>query len=872
MLEARTRRRTIGVFRCTLHDARRRRDAMNEHSRRDFFKLAAALGGTAGAAGLLPRSIQRALAIDPAPGSTYLDAEHVVILMQENRSLDHAYGTLQGVRGFNDPRAITLPDGNPVWVQTSDAGESYAPFRFDIKNDKSTWMGCLPHGWTDQVDARNHGRYDRWLDNKRSGDDAYAAMPLTMGYYTREDLPFYYELADAFTICDQNFCSTLTGTTPNRLHLWTGTIRPEQKPESKAHVLNSDCEYGAWCNWPSFPDRLEDHGVSWKIYQNEITMPSGLTTDQDAWLANFGDSPLEWFTQFNVQLASGRRRYVERLAQELPREIAELEKTRLRSDLSPRRAARLARRYVEAKAQLAAIEEERRKYPADGFAKLPERSRNLHAKAFTVNDGDPHYRELAEIAYRDGGEERRLVAPKGDVFHQFRKDVEAGQLPAVSWLVAPEKFSDHPCSAWYGAWYIAEALDILTQNPEVWRKTIFILTYDENDGYFDHVPPFVSPHPNKPETGRVSAGVDAALEFVEGEHELTGKPVAECRDSPMGLGYRVPLVIASPWSRGGCVCSQVFDHTSSLLFLEKWLSHKAGRPLVEPNINTWRRTVCGDLTSAFQTPDDGEARVAVPARDAFLAQIHQAQYKPLPGGFQKLSPDQLQQIRRDGHRTGLLPEQEPGIRRACSLPYELAAEGKLSDDRSEFVIALAARNQAFGERAAGSPFTVYANPGATDMHVRNYAVAAGDRLEDSWRIADFTSGRYHLAVYGPNGFFREFRGDKGDPLAMIELEPCRTPEARRPFDGDIELRLFNGHPQHSLAVEIRDCSYGARVIVRTLAPGEAAMCRVDSRRSFGWYDLEVRVAGYEHFAKRYAGRVETGVPSYTDPAMGRVTV
>ena len=83
--------------------------------------------------------------------------------------------------------------------------------------------------------------------------------------------------------------------------------------------------------------------------------------------------------------------------------------------------------------------------------------------------------------------------PKGDLLHQFREDVGNGELPTISWVVPPERFSDHPDSAWYGAWYIAELLDILTQKPEIWQKTIFILTYDENDGYFDHVPPFAAP-------------------------------------------------------------------------------------------------------------------------------------------------------------------------------------------------------------------------------------------------------------------------------------------------------------------------------------------------------------------------------------------
>ncbi|HMD19199.1 MAG TPA: alkaline phosphatase family protein, partial [Alloacidobacterium sp.] len=255
-------------------------------SRRDFLKNAALLAASGGLGGVLPGPIQKAFAIDPAPGSTYLDAEHVIILMQENRSFDHAYGTLRGVRGFDDPRAMTLPNGNRVWLQSNAAGETYAPFRFDIKDTKVTWMGSLPHGWVDQAEARNYGKHDRWLPAK-AADNAYAHLPLTLGYYTREDLPFYYALADAFTICDQNFCSSLTATEPNRLYLWTGTVRAKPSIQSKAHVRNEDMDYDLQLSWTTFPERLEEHGISWRIYQNELSLPSGLSEEADAWLSNF---------------------------------------------------------------------------------------------------------------------------------------------------------------------------------------------------------------------------------------------------------------------------------------------------------------------------------------------------------------------------------------------------------------------------------------------------------------------------------------------------------------------------------------------------------------------------------------------------------
>jgi phospholipase C len=835
-------------------------------TRRQFLKKAALLSGATGLSDALLGSIERALAIDPLEGSTFWDAEHIVILMQENRSFDHAFGTLRGVRGFNDPRAITLPDGNPVWVQTNDAGESYVPFRLNIKDTNATWTGCLPHGWTDQVDARNEGRYDRWLEAKRSGDEQYADMPLTLGYYDRRDIPFYYALADAFTICDQHFCSSLTPTTPNRLHLWTGTIRAEQHADSPANVENADADYETEVSWTTFPERLEDLGISWKIYQNEVWVGVGLPEEDEPWLTNFGDNPIEYFRQFNVRFIDSHRRYLDEQAASLTAQLADLRRVAAASNAAdvPNRAKRIERKT----AQLKQIEDDRQRWSKENFDRLSAREKSLHAKAFTTNVDDPLYHQMAEITYRDGATLRRVRVPKGDLFHQFRRDVADGTLPAVSWVVAPERFSDHPCSAWYGACYIAELIDILTQNPAVWRKTVFILTYDENDGYFDHVPPFVAPHPRRPETGLVSEGIDTGLEYVEREQELKRKPAEEARDSPIGLGYRVPMIIASPWSRGGCVCSQVFDHTSSLQFLEKFLTRKTGKQVNEPNISQWRRTVCGDLTSAFQRGSGEIVEMPqFPEREAFIADIHSAQFKESPSAFRRLTISDIEQFRRSSHASPLMPHQEPGVRRSCPLPYDLIVDGELSEDRQRFLIHFEAGNELFGDSAAGCPFIVYARHDAGKVQVRNYAVAPGDRLQDAWALRDFAGGRYQLEVYGPNGFYREFRGDADDPSLRVRLKYRHAAGAKGILSGDVELRLIN-HDGRSHTIDLVDLAYKNEDQRIVLADGENKTAVIIAQPSFGWYDFCARVAGSEAFLKRCAGRVETGAWSFSDPVMG----
>ncbi|HLO97284.1 MAG TPA: phospholipase C, phosphocholine-specific, partial [Fimbriimonas sp.] len=556
-------------------------------TRRDFLKTAAALGSSTLVWNSIPEAIARAVAIDPAEGSTFLDAEHVVILMQENRSFDHAFGSMKGVRGYRDPRAHVLPSGDAVWFQADTDGTIVPPFRMDMDNSNVTWIGGTPHSWKDQVDARNGGLYDKWLIAKRRGDN----FPMTMGFFTREDIPFYYALADAFTVCDYAFCSSLTGTTPNRLYLWTGTIR--ESAEHPARVQNGDTDYGVEAAWTTYPERLEDAGISWKIYQNEISLDSGFVGEEDAWLSNFTDNPIEWFTQYRVRFSKTHRYHLPKVVVNLETRISEA-KSKLADSPSAEEKTKLEKQLGDATKALESVRIEMATYTDAAWDALSARDKSIHQRAFCNNEDDPDFRTLVTHEYNDGGQDRKISVPKGDVLHQFRKDVESGNLPKVSWLVAPERFSDHPGSAWFGAWYLSEAINILTKDPEVWKKTVFILCYDENDGFFDHIPPFVAPHPGRPETGKVSERMDTSLD-VSNAHQ---------RDHSIGLGYRCPLVIVSPWTRGGCVNSQVCDHTSILMFIERWLEGK-GTPVRETNLSEWRRTVCGDLTSAFK-PYNGE--------------------------------------------------------------------------------------------------------------------------------------------------------------------------------------------------------------------------------------------------------------------------
>ncbi|TCC97894.1 phosphocholine-specific phospholipase C [Pedobacter hiemivivus] len=790
------------------------------NSRRDFLKKAAILSGAAGLPNVIPMSIQKAMAISADPGSTFQDAEHIVFLMQENRSFDHMFGKLKGIRGFNDPRTFTLPDQNKVWLQKDDTGNTYAPFHVDINKTKITWQGGLPHSWNDQLAARNTGRYDKWVPVK---------TVMSLAYYDRTDVPFYYAMADAFTICDHHFCSSLTGTTPNRLFFWSGTIRPEQNGTATAVVNNGQAESrkNVYVDWHTFPELLEDHDISWKIYQNELWTSDLKGEGIDDWLGNYGDNALEYVKRYNVKLSAYFRKNGD-------------------NTVNPPLTA----------------EQVRAKYD-----NLSSKEKNLIDKAFATNINAPeNYLALTPFTFKDdNGQEQTIAIPKHDIFHQFRSDVDHGKLPTVSWLVAPEKFSDHTSSPLYGTWYVSEAIDILTKNPEVWKKTIFILTYDENDGYFDHVPPYVVPKPNAADTGKVSAKIDVAVDY-----ELK-------KDSPIGLGYRVPMLIASPWSKGGYVNSQVFDHTSCLMFLEQFLSKKTGKTIKSNNISSWRRAICGDLTSAFR-PATGNQSGVPPLlnKEEVLINITNARNKPPQVKPNPLSQQDIEKINSNPAfsplSSSLMPQQEKGTKQACALPYELFAACSLDAKKENIMLQFEAGKGNFGQKTVpvGAPFLLHTSNIYNGIAGKtwNYAVLAGDKVSDSLKLSAFNDHNYDLNVNGPNGFFRRFKGSKNDPAIKINCGYENAGTLSKKPTGNIELFLENKENKE-VKLEIADHVYKSTHPKHiTLAPLQKLKIIINLKNSNSWYDFTVTAVKYEGYSRQFAGHVETGEVSITDPFMG----
>ncbi|WP_158909615.1 alkaline phosphatase family protein [Granulicella sp. L56] len=235
-------------------------------NRRQLLKSASKVAAAAAASTLMPPNLQRALALWRPRHSSLRDIKHVVVLMQENRSFDHYFGTLPGVRGFSDPHALQLSTGKSVFYQPDIVNpDGYTlPFHLDTRSTSAQKIPSTSHAWAVQHEAWNNGRMDQWLQAHRKADGLHG--PYCMGYYTREDIPFQFALAETFTICDAYHCSLLGPTWPNRMYWMTGTIDPEGRHGGP--IVHNVTPEGGYA-WTTYPERLEKAGISWKVYQQQ---------------------------------------------------------------------------------------------------------------------------------------------------------------------------------------------------------------------------------------------------------------------------------------------------------------------------------------------------------------------------------------------------------------------------------------------------------------------------------------------------------------------------------------------------------------------------------------------------------------------------
>jgi phospholipase C len=327
------------------------------------------------------------------------------------------------------------------------------------------------------------------------------------------------------------------------------------------------------------------------------------------------------------------------------------------------------------------------------------------------------------------------------------------------------------------------------------------------------------------------------------------------------------MIIASPWTRGGWVNSELFDHTSTLMFLENFVQKKYGKTVKEENISAWRRAMSGNLTSVFRPYDGKEPGLDFLDRDKFVVSIQKARYKEIPSNYRKLEAAHIEDINRNLRRSLFTSHQEPGVRPANALPYELYADGILSSDGSHFELTLRAGDRLHGSSSAGAPFNVYLRnlKDSPDKEFRaaTFAVKAGDTLNQQYPLSLFADSKYAIEVHAPNGFYRSFTGASGSEF--LGVRPEYELKNAKPT-GNIIVRVQNPSSK-PLSVTVADNSYGTGMRTLKLTPKEEHSLIVDLQKTHGWYDFTVRAAEWEAEA-HFAGRVETGRSSMSDPLMG----
>ncbi|MGD0066438.1 MAG: phospholipase C, phosphocholine-specific [Streptosporangiaceae bacterium] len=678
-------------------------------SRRRFLQYtglgaaAVAAGGIgAGAASAAVSGSPAAKTLPKGWSGTISDVKHVVILMQENRSFDHYFGTLRGIRGYGDKQALSYPNGTSIFAQPDKSRTDLGyllPYNLTDQID-----GDLDHSWDGDHEARNGGLWNNWVAAKSEE---------TMGYFTRNEIPFQYAVADAFTICDGYHQAIMAPTSPNRMYLWTGT--------SSGWITNPDdytVDFGpdaGTAEVTTYPELLQKAGVSWQVYTNDQVGDSG--SYPDYFLGDYGDNPLWFYQQYNTT-----------------------------------------------------------------------NSRN-------GGTGPLATRGAVTPWQTDAGAPAMSKTHAAYVLSSFINDVKSSKLPQVSWIVAPAGYCEHPSyTPDYGAHYVNTVLQTLFSNPELWQNTALFITYDEHDGFFDHqLPPF----PEATVTDEYIGGL------------------------PIGPGTRVPMMICSPWTRGGYVDSNVYDHTSMLQFLATWTGVKPA------NVTPWRASVTGDLTTAFDFKrPDFSIPGNIPTLDQTwaLTQLTGGSTTPPAEGDQKM------------------PAQEPGTRPHRPTNYQLHADVTVNRTTSQVTAALT------NTGTVGASFAVYPDEyltfGPTPITVQ--PSTAGSYV---WNAA-LTGGKYSFSIYGPDGFLTSFSGAVVPASENAGPVPAVTAALRAKTLG---LTLANqGSGPITYTVARNDYEGSTRTVTVRAGGSKSVSWPTDH---YGYYDVVITADTADTFRRRYAGRI-----------------
>ena len=423
-------------------------------SRRELLRAgaaSAALGASTLAAESLTGRALGATAAKTKPGARLSDVEHIIVLMQENRSFDSYFGLYPGVRGFADKKNAKS------FKQKGYNGPGNVDGRllpFHLEGKKPVGQ-CLPdptHDWEPQHQSWNNGKNDRFYEIHARDQWDGPAAPDIMGFYGQQDIPYHWALAKAYTLCDMYFCSVIGPTSPNRCFSVSASIGQDGRKGGPCieTVFDANGIKGDF-QWTTMPEQLQARKITWKSYTEAV--------------GQF-DNVFPAFRQFR---------------------------------------------------------------------------NNSRLNALGIKPTYPN---------------------------DFTADLKKDALPAVSWVQLSFLESEHAANPpGKGEAGIDRFLRLLWKYPKVWKKTAVIVNYDENGGFFDHVPPPVAPQGTKGEYLSMK----------------TLPPEAGGIRGPIGLGFRVPCIIVSPWTRGRLrVLGRVRPHVGAQAHREALRRGGAEHLLVAP--------------------------------------------------------------------------------------------------------------------------------------------------------------------------------------------------------------------------------------------------------------------------------------------------
>jgi phospholipase C len=426
-------------------------------------------------------------------------------------------------------------------------------------------------------------------------------------------------------------------------------------------------------------------------------------------------------------------------------------------------------------------------------------------------------------------------------------DVKNNNLPSVTWILPSQAQSEHPggpCSPTHAGDYISSVLDALTSNPDVWSKTVFFLTFDENDGTFDHLPPPALPSYNIDGTVAGKSTVSLAGHYFDAtsaRQHLNAADTISGTVRPFGPGIRVPMYVISPWSKGGWVNSQTFDHTSMGLFLEKRFG------VTISAISPFHRAIAGDLTSCFDFVNPNDPTFpTLPDMSGWAAS--DAAQKKLPAPAAPATPQPL--------------FQEAGMRFSRPLPYELQVTATIVPNTVTLGATQVTLNF-INTGATGAVFHVYDQNNLAAIP-RRYVVEAGKTLSDNW--VPIATGMYDLWVLGPNGFHRHFVGSAKKVAAMGQPNPDVSVAYDVAGKQLVVTLVNNGAGPATFSITPNAYSTAPASTVTVVARSQTKFNWLVSTTG-GWYDVNVTVKSLPEYVRRIAGRMETGAASVSDPAM-----